>query len=534
VSPTAGETLFSNQELRLFASAGYYTTPADSVTFHVDSVSTGLRTNLGTATQDTALNVYRMRYTSGLTAGTYYLFARATFSGEIYESRPARIVIVDPPTYGSTINLVANTSYTSLGTLAGSSGSRIKVNGNGFVINGSASNAISWDYVDFYNLGATSGDTLTEGMTVTTSGNTSVTNCRFINCCAIHISNTGSGTVTFNNNLWPSTSRNGLGANPFSDCIAAITLDGNSSGSKSFKGNNVAASWVRIISSSWTVGPAGTTDSESNIFIGPRCGLWTDSSSFTGTVRLNAAYCVYYGGWSQGSCFELWGSPATYEHNFIAGSSWPVRGTSGIFRYNFITGDAITEGLIWTTDTSCDIHHNVLRCPSLNSGRGMIYSIYAGNPLNIRNCTFDSVDQSGGPTVYINNASITNMLVNSCLIKSPPSPSVNIVAVGTLTADYNGFDNAAGTKYSDARTPTHDITGSSGITGYTEWMPFDVDNIWNRTLTVRSILADARTKYKPTSSSYDAGDTTTYGANNPIGAICRAGVTNASDLFGTL
>src|SRR5207245_1339556 len=112
----------------------------------------------------------------------------------------------------------------------------------------------------------------------------------------------------------------------------------------------------------------------------------TVSNSSAIQVRRNYSHHVYYGGWSQGANFELFGSPSiVVEHNVISGSSWPVRGVSCEFRYNLVL-DAGHQWL-WADSTDGSIHHNVFA--GGESDVGGIYALY--NPQNVRifNNTFD-------------------------------------------------------------------------------------------------------------------------------------------------
>jgi hypothetical protein len=65
---------------------------------------------------------------------------------------------------------------------------------------------------------------------------------------------------------------------------------------------------------------------------------------------------------------------------------------------------------------------------------------------------------------------------------------------------------------------------------------FDLDEmgVWQRSITVRDVLSQYRTKYTPQAGSpvIDTGDPA-YGPGNDIGAV-GAGTPNANDKFGTL
>ncbi len=301
---------------------------------------------------------------------------------------------------------------------------------------------------------------------------------------------------------------------------------GASSGAKTFAGNNVGAGWVRFGSPNWTIG--GSTDADSNILIGPRVGLF-GTVTFTGTLKLNYSHHIYYGGWSQGNNHEWWDLTPTIEHSIIVGGSWPVRGMDGTFRYNLVLGVGGEEGLLWLHTAAANVHHNILRTSSLSS-RGMIYGIYGAAGATVRNNTLDGVNQAGNPLVELTSGSYT---LNSNLFLNGSSA----LALGTTTAttDYNGFfHNLGATKYSDGRTPTHDVAGDPHVTGTTAMIPFDVSTVWSRTLTVKTLLAAYRGYYTPTAVVVDTGDTGTFGADNDIGAVGESGNTNVNDLFGTL
>jgi len=536
ISPVPGETFIATTDLRFIASGldgNRFGGPAgsDHAAIRVEFYLNDTKVLTVNDFDNYEYNVFKGR-ASGIVAGTYQVWCRAVYTDFSYlDSRPFQITVIAAPSYGSTVNLNADINWSSGISYIGSVGSRIRINGNGFKWLGNPT-SIDCQYVDFFNFGAISGFSSVNGIDITTSGNTLIDNCRFYNCTPINIVSNGTSTVLIDNTLFSSNSRVPLGQFPdgFSGELhgsyPCAIFSGNSSGAKSLETNNVGAAWISISSSNWTIG--GASIFKSNIFLGPRVGIQV-LGSFSGLVKLNYSHHIYFGGWSQGSNFEFSGTSPIIEHNVIIGSSWPNRGIEGIFRYNLVLGEFIEEGLIWTHTGAADIHHNVLRLPT--PSRGIIYSIYASSGAFIRNNLIDGVNQAGANPGFYMSAGIYNL--NSNLFANNPSPAVQIDG-GTLTSDYNGFFNSAGIHYSDSRSPTHDLTGNPGYIGYSEDLPIDIKAVWERTLSVTSILSDARTKYKPTNSAFDAGDTAIYGANNPIGAICRSGVSNSFDLFGTL
>ena len=109
---------------------------------------------------------------------------------------------------------------------------------------------------------------------------------------------------------------------------------GNSCAQKFFQGNNVGLSTVVFDNTrNWLIG--GSTDAESNVLMGVRCGF-TINGSVNMVLRGNYSQHNYPHRFSQGENFELEGDGFLVEHNVIRSSSWPVRGIGGEFRYNLI------------------------------------------------------------------------------------------------------------------------------------------------------------------------------------------------------
>jgi hypothetical protein len=144
VVPTDGETFLAGAtDLRLIAAAedpAYFSGPAGTnhqaaqVQFVVDGTVVLTRTG---NTTDFDSWVAKGFASPALAVGTHYVWARATFTttATVIESVPHLITVVAAPTYAQTITLSADTAWTSAtlgsGTLNGSSGARIRVNGNG-------------------------------------------------------------------------------------------------------------------------------------------------------------------------------------------------------------------------------------------------------------------------------------------------------------------------------------------------------------------------------------------------------------------
>ena len=531
VTPAPGETFLAPAALRLVAEGfdpngvgpgGPETGHClDRVDFFIDDSQVGTM-----SCADAEYGTFKIRV-SGVAAGTHAVWARGFAGTEYYDSRPHRIIVLAEPTYGRIITLdadldISGQDYDLTGTLA----SRIKVVGNGHRIIGTPTR-FSATYVDFSGLGdGTSTDA--GGLDVTTSGDLIIDNCRFYENDVLSFTTDGGDGVTITHNLFSSNSTQPLGQYPdYTGGLAhgswpALNLTGSSAAAKVLQANNFGAGWVDIRSPNWTIG--GPTDPEGNVAIGARVGFKI-SESFTGTISHNYTNTVYYGGWSQANNYEMGNIPGVLiEHNVIEGSSWPVRGLAGEFRYNLVTGDGL-GGFIWTeTEGPPNIHHNVLRGQSV--AFGAVVQLYGAEGTLIRNNTLDLGDKLFDPIALTTGSSV----FNSNLVMHSVAPAVQVDAAD-VTADYNAWFDPAGALYADGRTPAHDVTGDPAVSGPPGLTPFSWEAVWNRTKTVTQILADFRIYYTPTALVIDAGDTSTYGAGNDIGAI-GAGIPNAADRFG--
>ena len=475
-----------------------------------------------------------------LSPGAHTIVARAVYTtnpgpAETVDSPPVTITVVASPTYGQTIDMVADQSLAQMASLVGTSGSRIRVNGNGHgIIDAGSSTAVNWQYVDFYGMGDP-GNTSANGIDVTTTGGVTVQNCTFDYSNPVRFSIGGTATASVRGNLWRSNMRQPLGQLPYGDSFPAVQFAGGSTGAKVFAGNNVATGWVDFQAvNNWTVG--GTTDADSNVLIGARVGVFFDWQSNPGasknnTVRRNFSHHIYYGGWSQGSNFELSGSPSILaEHNVLAGSSWTIRGVGGEFRYNLVLDGG--EDWMWVNPNAF-VHHNVFVGGDLN--RGGVYNTYGYTGIRILNNTFDGMT---GPDAWNAIYSTGSETVNSNVfvnVSTITGHSPIDIGGGVLTADYNLFWNSSAPYYSDGRPlgPNDKSQDPMLTSPATTQFEFDESAIWNRTKTTYGVLQDYRAKYSPAPGSpvIDAGDTATFGAGNDIGAI-GAGASNPADLFG--
>jgi hypothetical protein len=546
IAPTPGETFLAPADLRFIGigmdPATWQAPPGEggaiSVDFYLNDTVVATQVNTAYAEYGT----FKTRAT-GIAAGVYRSWCRAHMAdGRTFDSRPFAITVVDPPTYGSTVTLSGDEDKTGVAiSYVGTAGSRIRINGNGYRWLGTPS-SLQLQYCDLYNFGASSGNNSRYGIDLTTSGNTTISNCRFVGCTPTRLTNNG-GTVAFTSNLSGSDARNPLGQDPGQPNEAhgswpCFEFRGTASGAKTFQANNIAAGAVIFGSPNWLIG--GDSVALGNVIQGPRCGLW-GASPFTGRLKFNYCHQLYPPGWSQGYNHDWSGlASTTIEHCVIMGGSWPLNGFDGTVRYCVLLGIARVEGLIWLKTLAASAHHCILRAPELH--RGGIYSIYSPPGAVIRNMTIDGVDQLGDNALFAMSGSGTHT-INSCLFMRG---QYGVQISGSVTTDYNAFYNVLNYNYADGRTPAHDRAGNPGMPALSaswvspigtfessNWVPFDIEAMWKRTITVTQLLNAYRLYYTPTAVVVDTGDTAVYGAGNDIGAV-GAGSANANDLLGTL
>ncbi|HEY6006040.1 MAG TPA: hypothetical protein VIV57_24380 [Anaeromyxobacter sp.] len=475
-----------------------------------------------------------------LSPGTHTVAARAIYTtnpgpAQTVDSSPVTITVLADPAYAQVIDMTGDQTVAQLPSLVGTAGARIRVNGNGHRIFDAAATAVDWQYVDFHGMGDPAAPSA-KGIDVTTTGTVTVQNCRFDWSNPSRFSIGGTATASITGNLWRSNMRQPLGQLPYGpDSFPAVQFAGASTGAKTFAGNNVGAGWVEFQAvNHWTIG--GSTDADSNVLIGARVGVFFDWQSTQGAstniaIRRNFSHHIYYGGWSQGSNFELSGSPSILtEHNVLASSSWTIRGTGGEFRYNLVLDGG--EDWMWVNPNAF-VHHNVFVGGDLN--RSGVYNTYGYTGIRILNNTFDGMSSSVAWNAIGSTGSETvtsNIFMNVSTIGGH-SP-IDVVS-GALAADYNLFWNSTAPFYSDGRAPAANEKNQDPMLASpaTAKYEFDEAAVWNRTKTVTSVLQDYRAKYAPRPGSpvIDTGDAATFGIGNDIGAI-GAGADNAADLFG--
>ena len=471
-------------------------------------------------------------FVSGVGAGLRRVWARAIYVNPplVLDSLPVLVEVAQPPSYARTVTLdadvtISGAAYELIGTPAG----RVRVDGNGHrIVSGAAtSTRVTLQHVDFYNLGSGS-STASAGIDITTSGDVLIEGCNFDGGNPVELKIDGAATATLRGNTFRSNMRQPLGQNPDgngSGSFPVLVIEGQSTGAKLFQGNNVGAGWVLFdLTKGWLIG--GDDAGDGNVLIGPRVGIYVSRSQDI-QIRRNYSHHIYYGGWSQGSNYELGGlTSLTAEHNVIVGSSWPVRGVGGEFRYNLVLEAG--HQWLWADHDDANVHHNLFI-----GGDNDIGGIYVLNsPANVR-IRNNTIDQQGLGSaiagIKISNGGVS--LTSNLFLNVPRSPVA--LDSGSLTADYNLFWSSASPAYSDQRTPAHDVSRDPLLTDpAASAVDFDETMLWTRTLTVREILADYRGRYTPQVSSpaLDAGDPA-GGAGNDIGAV-GGGTANPADQFG--
>jgi len=432
------------------------------------------------------------------------------------------------------VNLAADATLAQAARWVGTAGAPVRVNGNGHRIRDAGGTAaVTWQYVDFHDLGDPA-DPSVPGVDVTTTGDLTVEHCRFDASNAVRFALGPSTAATLRGNLWRSNMRQPLGQGPDGGggSFPVVQLTGASSAPSVFAGNNLGAGWVDWQGvSNWTVG--GDGDADGNVAIGPRVGFFFDfnSGAHSTSIRLrrNFTHHVYYGGWSQGSNYELGGiADLVAEDNVLIGSSWTARGVAGEVRYNlFLNGG---EDWVWMDHAGGYLHHNLFVGGDLN--RSGVYAIYGNAGIRVVNNTFDG---RGSPTEVnaVLLSSGAEALSSNIFLNLPVTP-VSVTG-GTLTADHNLFWNSGSPAYGDARAPAHDAHADpllASPAGFTYL--FDEKAVWQRTVSAHDLLADYRARYTPMAGSpaLGQGDPALFGAGNVIGAIGATGAAAATDRFG--
>ena len=158
-----------------------------------------------------------------------------------------------------------------------------------------------------------------------------------------------------------------------------------------------SAAWLSTVlfenTRNWLIG--GSTDAESNVLMGVRCGFTINGSSNM-VLRGNYSQHNYPHRFSQGENFQLDGDGFLVEHNVIRSSSWPVRGIGGELRYNLIDASGNSDQVLQGPMSNTNIHHNIFSFTVSQT----LYSPGAGVKLmyNVDNVQFHNNVMDGGGT----------------------------------------------------------------------------------------------------------------------------------------
>jgi hypothetical protein len=539
VAPVGGERFSAPSALRLVAvgrDPGVETNypsnglggNADRVQFFVDDTMV-----LDVAGSDAEFFVFK-GFISNVAAGQRRVWARAFYRNPtvVLDSPPVLISVNAPPAYTKTIDLATDLSVVGDYELAGSSAGRIRVNGNGHrILSGAGgSRTVTLRHVDFVDVGDRTA-TDVPGIDLTVSGALTFEDCTFDNSNSVRIVANGAASAAIRSSTFRSNMRQPLGQYPDAyggtrhGSYPALILSGMSAPLKSFQANNVAAGWVALeLTRNWLVG--GDAASDGNVLIGPRVGIFVDRSTNV-QLRKNYSHHVYFGGWSQGSNFELGGDASvTAEQNVIIGSSWPVRGVGGEFRYNLVL-EAGHEWL-WADHDEAFVHHNVFA--GGDNDVGGIYVLYGVRNVRVENNTFDGFDVPGAATA-INVADGAASVRSNLFYRLPHSP-ITVADGASVSADYNLAWACGSPTYSDGRTPIHDVSADPRLVGPVPTVSaLDEARLWARDVTVSDVLAQYRASYSPSPGSPALGAADpARGPQAFIGAIGSA--TGSEDRFG--
>jgi len=524
----------------------------------------------GTFKGNAAQNGYFALTVSNLAAGTYAITTQFTTSqNQTVNSPPVTVFVDNPvPSSGQVFNLASDVVLTGSQsiTYSGTSANHCAINGNGFQIRSSGTFTGSLNIIncDIRNLGTPTNPAL--DVTVSGSGSVQLTGNVFDTFGTVAIGTNDQSQAVVRNNefrentLVPVTS---LPTEYSSATLPVFRATGNSSAQNYFQGNNVGLSTVVFESTrNWLIG--GSTDAESNVLMGVRCGFTVHGSSNM-VLRGNYSQHNYPHRMSQANNFELQGDGFLAEHNVIRSSSWPIRGMGGELRYNLIDASGNSDQVFQAPMSNTNIHHNIFTFTVSQT----LYGPGTGISLiyNVDNVQFHNNVMDGGgtfmefygPPVTVTSGAFIGSLrnnvfynfasqVNSPVLSGALDESTNPPLARLRYSDYNDFFNPDAVNQTNyglgviGQTPgaagygMHDLGGFNGHVNpkFTQPtalpFPFLPQDIWSRTKKVSEVLATYRAMYSPAAGSplIGAGDPQD-GAGGNIGAV---GNGESADQFG--
>src|SRR5579872_2546729 len=544
-SPVAGMHFTAPAMIRIYGDPFDIDAPdpdALTVRFYMNGQQVGSYTGSGSA------NGYFPLTVNNVVAGTYAITAQITTTqGRIVTSAPVTIFVDNPPVssgpiFSLTSDVVLSGSQNVVYT--GTPGNHCAINGNGFQIRSAPgfTGSLTISNCDIRGLGTSTNPSI--NVTVNGSGSIQLTGNVFDTFGTVSIAANDQAQAVIRNNefrentLVPVTS---LPIEYSNQTLPVFFATGNSTAQQYFQGNNVGLSTVAFDNTrNWLIG--GSTDAESNVMIGVRCGF-TVSNSTNMVLRGNYSQHNYPHRFSQGDNFQLDGDGFLVEHNVIRSSSWPVRGMGGELRYNLIDASGNSDQIIQGPMPNTNMHHNVITFTVSQTfyspGTGLRVMYNADN-VQFNNNTMDGggtfMNFSGSPVTVLSGAFIgslrNNVFYNFESSADMPTltgdfgESTNPPLQRLRYADYNDFYNPDAPNQTNyglgvvGKAPgsggygLHDLGGFNGhmnpkFTAPTALpFPFAPQDIWARTKTVSDVLATYRTMYTPAPGSplIGAGD----------------------------
>ncbi|HLX42492.1 MAG TPA: hypothetical protein VKR43_03620 [Bryobacteraceae bacterium] len=566
-SPVSGMHFTAPATIRIYADA-FDGAAADPDALTVKFLMNGQP--VGTYAGDASRNGYWAFTVNNVAAGTYTITTQITSTAnKVVNSWPVTVYVDNPavssgPVFNLTSDVVLSGSQNA--TYSGTASNHCAINGNGFQIRSAAgfNGSLNITNCDISGLGTATNPSI--DVTVNGSGSVQLTGNLFDTFGTVSIGTNDQAQAIVRNNefrentLVPVTQ---LPTEYAGQTLPVFHATGNSSAQQLFQGNNVGLSTVVFESTrNWLIG--GSTDGESNVLMGVRCGF-TVSGSSNMVLRGNYSQHNYPHRFSQGDNFQLDGDGFLVEHNIIRSSSWPVRGMGGELRYNLIDASGNSDQIIQGPLSNTNMHHNIITFTVSQTyyspGTGLRVMYNADN-IQFHNNVMDGggafMAFSGTPVAVLPGSFIGSLrnnvfynfadLAGSPFLAGDLGEGTNPPLARLRYSDYNDFYNpdasnqvnyglgVVGKSANAAGFGLHDLGGYNGhvnpkFTAPTALpFPFLPEDIWSRAKKVSDVLSTYRFMYTPASGSplIGAGDPQD-GTGGNIGAI---GNGEAADLFG--
>lgn len=405
-------------------------------------------------------------------------------------------------------------------------------------------------------------------LTMSQTGWTKIERSSFATSGVIHVTNQDASTTALTDTL---VLENSVVSIDFTTGRAepAFQADGSGAEAKVFRGNRVFRSGARFSSPNWLIG--GSSDSESNLFIGLQAGLVLGAPALV--VRGNYVHNLHVPAAGDDSALSV--SYETHdvlaEHNVLRRGTWVVRGFGGELRYNALL-DADDLAWIQQPFENTRIHHNLfLMCNPPDGPVGIQGGIqlvnYRTSGIEIFNNTLDGGGQIctfSGPAIAVDATSFLGSLrsnliygfrfeANDPIIGPRDGEPLFPIPPRLGYADYNLFFTPASAPVRtyglsvqnrvervDSGFALHDAPVGGAVDEQVDpqladpnkpCFPWSDDDIKARKVTVSQMLAYWRAAYTPLAGSpVRSGGDPADGTGNTIGAVGDAAL--AGDQFG--